>query len=89
MGWSVLPWGIVGAVEYLDPLASPHRRIIDGCDWYWLEDGEIRGLETHETWGQFVDPPDVPAGVLKRTGAMPDDVWEVVRRAMLEARTCP
>lgn len=92
VAWAYLPAeGIVGAVEYLDPSGSPQRRRLDGADWIWMdEDGVLHASETHPEWGQFVDPPEgVPVEMLKKSGRMPDEAWERVRREMLEARTWP
>lgn len=80
------PEGTVGGVVYLTP---PYRRIPDGADWYWLEDGDIRSVTTHEEWGKWAPRPDVPASLLKRSGFLDDEPWARVQREMMEAREVP
>ena len=89
--WNDLPpVGVVGIVRYLDPDATPYRQIIDGGDWYWMQDGEIHRTMTHAEWGQFADAPAVPCmSCLKRSGAMDDDEWAEVQREMIAAREAP
>lgn len=86
--WRELPArGLVGVVVYL---SHPYRRIIDGHDWMWMEDGEIRVVDSDSEWGQWADPPDgVPAAMLKRGEGMDDDAWEDMRARMMGARSWP
>lgn len=88
VAWQELPArGLVGVVVYL---SHPYRRILDGHDWIYLEDGEFVTVGTHPEWGRWTPKPDgVPADMLKRGAAMPDGAWEEMQKAMMEARTCP
>jgi hypothetical protein len=89
--WQELPAeGMVGVVVYLDPHVTPYRRIVDGCDWYWLADGQIQGVMTHAQWGKFAPAPNVGClSCLKRSGVMDDDAFRGVQREMMAAREPP
>lgn len=85
-----VPEGVVGVVEYLSRDVTPYRRIVDGVDWCWLEDGRIRSVETHDEWGKYADPPDgVDPALLKQCAPMDDDAWAEVQAEMLAARESP
>jgi hypothetical protein len=86
--WRELPAeGIVGVVVYREP---PYRQIIDGGDWYWIADDEVRRVMTHEEWGQFAPAPKVGClSCLKRSGVMDDDAFAEVQREMMAAREPP
>lgn len=85
-----VPEGVVGVVVYLSETVTPYRRIVDGVDWCWLEDGVVRSVDTHPEWGKYADPPeDVDPAILKRCVAMDDDAWSEVQREMLAAREAP
>lgn len=88
VAWADLPeTGMVGVVVYEEP---PYRRIVDGGDWYWMEDGMIHCTETHGDWGLFVEPPKVACqACVKKSGDMSDDAFRAVQREMMEARAWP
>lgn len=76
-----LPDGMLGAVEFLAP---PYRKIIDGGDWYWHEDGRWHASDT--VWDGWVEKPRPDA---IRGKALPDDRWEKARQRMLNDREWP
>lgn len=88
-GDPAVPEGVVGCVRYLSNNATPYRQIIDGGDWYWMHDGEIRRVMTAEEWGEYATAPDVGAGTLKRSGALDDEAWAAVQTEMIAAREPP
>lgn len=76
-----LPADLPGVVEFLE---RPYRRIVDGGDWLWWEDGRWHASGT--VWGGWVEKPHPDA---IRGLALPDDEWEAVRRRMIEDRDWP
>jgi hypothetical protein len=86
--WRDVPrLGVVAVVVYLDP---PYRRIIDGHDWIWVEDGAFQVVDTDPEWGEWAAPPDrVNEPGCKRGSAVPDDVWAEIQQAAMEAREWP
>lgn len=86
--WQDLPnRGMVGVVVYEE---YPYRRILDGGDWYWLENGDIHQTNTHEEWGQFLPAPDINCtSCLKRSGVMSDTAWKRIQAQMIGDRTWP
>jgi hypothetical protein len=86
--WQQVPkMGVVGVVVYLDP---PYRRIIDGYDWIWLEDGEFKTIPTHDEWGKWNDPPTKKCDpCLKRGAGVEDEAWAEMQREMIEAKEAP
>lgn len=83
--WNDLPEdGLLGVVVFGEP---PYRRIVDGADWIWLQDGEIRSVTTAGEWGTWAEPPEVDcASCLKRCVGLPDDEWARVHAEMLADR---
>ena len=85
-----VPEGVVGAVRYLSTTVTPYRQIIDGGDWYWMQDGEIHRVMTAAEWGSFAPAPDVGClECLKQSGVMDDDAWAEVQREMIAATEAP
>ena len=86
--WQDLPRrGVVGVVVYLDP---PYRRIIQGHDWVWLEDGALLSITTADEWGEWAPAPEVDcAACLKRGAGVPDEPWARIQSEMTGARECP
>jgi hypothetical protein len=86
--WQALPGeGLVGVVVYLD---EPYRRILDGHDWIWLEDGAFRLVDTHPKWGKWAEKPAVRcASCLKRGAGMDNEAWAAVQAEMMAARVAP
>lgn len=78
------PTGLVGVVVFLEP---PYRRIIDGHDWIWLEDGEFHTVMTHPEWGKWAERPDAP--YVKQGAGMDDQAWEAMQQRMFEDRIWP
>lgn len=89
--WQGLPAeGIIGVVAYLSETVTPYRQILDGCDWYYLEGEQIKGVENHPEWGQWAEPPWVPClPCLKKSGAVGDRAWAAVQRDMRAATVAP
>lgn len=86
--WQKLPAkGLVGVVIYETP---PYRRIMDGGDWFWLENGDLHVSATHDEWGKWVNPPDVPCkSCVKQGQAMSNEAFEGIQKEMLEATEWP
>lgn len=86
--WRDLPAeGLVGVVVFHDP---PYRQIVDGGDWFYLDDdGTPATTATADQWGEWVDPPDAPETEVKRGQALSDVAWERVRHEMIDDRTWP
>lgn len=85
-----VPEGVVGVVVYLSTTVTPYRRIVDGVDWCWLEDGRVQSVETHEEWGKYAPAPEgVDPAILKQCVAMDDEAFAAVQREMREAREWP
>lgn len=76
-----LPDGLPGVVEFLEP---PYRKIVDGGDWLWMEDG--RWQATGSVWGGWVDRPH-PYAI--RGKALADGEWRQLRRQMMNDREWP
>lgn len=88
--WVALKHGIEGVVEFEEELApnGDHlKRMIHGTDWYVWRGGNVEAGPGGDP-GAWADPPtEVCSGCLKRSGVnLPDDVWERIRLAMLEAK---
>lgn len=80
-----LPDGLLGVVEFLE---HPYRKIVDGGDWYWMEDG--RWQATGSIWEGWVERPEgVPDERLKRGLGISDDGWSEARARMLDDLNWP
>ena len=79
--WNDLPEeGVLIVIEY----QPSGRRIIDGGDWYWMEDGQIHYLPSvswEEEWGK---PVVECSSCVKKGARVPDGdffaLYEKVRR---------
>lgn len=86
--WNNLPeTGVLGVVVYYEP---PYREIVSGGDWYYLDsNGKPAKKMTHDEWGKWVVPPDVPEDDLKRGEGTTDERWSEVQTEMMETKQCP
>lgn len=86
--WADLPSaGIVGVIVFYN---DPYRHIIDGGDWFYLDEtGHPECSDTHDEWGEWVDPPDVPREELKRGDGMADEEWADLHDEMVDDKTWP
>lgn len=83
--WRELPsQGILGIVVFHE---KPYRSLIYGGDWYFFKNGAPSATQTGE-WGTWIDPPDVPDDVLKKSATRIDD-FDSVLDQMMEDKTWP
>lgn len=84
--WAKLPpEGVVGVVEFQDP---PYRKLHDGGDWIWMEEGEI--LVSGTVWNGWVDPPNVRCqSCIKRGAAIEDEEFEAIQAEMMADKRWP
>ena len=75
--WSALPEeGVLIVVEY----QPGGRRIVDGGDWYWLENGRINYVPSL-SWEKEEPKPQVScSNCVKRGVAMEDDAFYALYR---------
>lgn len=86
--WRDLPnTGVIGVVVFEEP---PYRRIVDGGDWYYLdEDGEPSCTDTADRWGEWAPLPFAPTETIKRGAAVTDERFETVKTRMVEDKAWP
>jgi hypothetical protein len=81
LSWAELPDdGVLIVVEY----QQGGRRIVDGGDWYWLEDGRINYVPS-VSWDNEEPKPNVSCQSCVKRGAKADDdtfysLYDRVRR---------
>lgn len=85
--WTDLPdEGIVGVVVFKTP---PYREIVDGGDWFYIEDNIPRTTDTADEWGEWVNPPGYPDSIVKQGKVLPDEEWEAFQWAMRHDKSWP
>lgn len=64
-----------------------YRRIVDGGDWYFLDDlGRIQRVDPHPEQGQWAEKPGGCSSCIKRSAPhLPDDVFERLSAEAQEA----
>lgn len=84
--WEDLPGeGLVGVVEFLTP---PYRRIVDGGDWYWMDEaGRVQKSGTR--WGGRVEVPEEARGYVISGAGLADDEYEQIAARMDADRDWP
>ena len=89
--WAALPdSGVQVVVIYLEQqyaLGLNYRQILTGKDWYYWENGEIKGVPSVSWDGVWVDPPKVSPENIKKGTASDCLSYNLIMKMAREAKS--